>query len=166
MTEGIGAAPDDEPGSGSEPVAVIERLAARVLLVDGTGRVLLFRGHDSSRPEAGSWWFTPGGGVEVGESLEQAARREVFEETGHVLPDNLGPVLLTRSFQFPFEGRQYLQTEHYFRVRAAHSAVDYAGWTEIERRTVETHRWWTTTELSETSETFYPETLITLLTDH
>ena len=27
-------------------------------------------------------WFMPGGGLKRGETLEQAARREVFEETG------------------------------------------------------------------------------------
>lgn len=57
------------------------RQSAKVLLVDPAGRVLLFRGGDPTRPEAGSWWFPPGGGVEPGETLEEAARREVREET-------------------------------------------------------------------------------------
>ena len=40
--------------------------APRVVLVDGTGRVLLFNGHDP-RQSDGSWWFTVGGGCEDGE---------------------------------------------------------------------------------------------------
>ena len=147
----------------AEP-GVVQRKAARVLLIDNDGRVLLFRGGDVTRPEAGTWWFTPGGGVENDESLVQAARREVLEETGHVLPDDLGPVILTRTTQFLFEGVHYRQTESFYRVTAAHSQVDYSGWTEIERRTVHTHRWWSVDELRRTSEKVYPEGLVDLLT--
>ena len=154
------AGPPIEPDPAVPP---IERQAARVLLIDDVGRILLFRGGDVTRPEAGSWWFTPGGGVEGDESLVETARREVLEETGHVLPDDLGPVVLTRTSLFLFEGVRYQQTESFYRVAAAHSRVDYSGWTEIERRTVHTHRWWTVDELRRTSEKVYPEGLVDLL---
>jgi 8-oxo-dGTP pyrophosphatase MutT (NUDIX family) len=157
-----GIVTDPEPATEPEP---IERAAARVLLVDRDGRVLLFRGSDSTLPEAGSWWITPGGGVEEGESLAQAARREVLEETGQVLPADLGPVILTRTAEFRFEAVRYRQTESFFRVSATHSEIDYSGWTEIERRTVHTHRWWSVDELRATTETFYPEGLPDLLAE-
>lgn len=51
--------------------------AAAVVIHDG--RVLLIRrGH---APDAGAWSI-PGGAVELGESVEDALRREVREETG------------------------------------------------------------------------------------
>jgi 8-oxo-dGTP pyrophosphatase MutT (NUDIX family) len=160
----INTSPDTAAVIDPAKPGVVQRKAARVLLIDNDGRVLLFRGGDVTRPEAGTWWFTPGGGVENDESLVQAARREVLEETGHVLPDDLGPVILTRTTQFLFEGVHYRQTESFYRVAAAHSHVDYSGWTEIERRTVHTHRWWSVDELRRTSEKVYPEGLIDLLT--
>ena len=43
------------------------------------GRVLLIR--RGQAPDAGEWSI-PGGGVELGESVEDALRREVREETG------------------------------------------------------------------------------------
>jgi 8-oxo-dGTP pyrophosphatase MutT (NUDIX family) len=153
----------ESPESPDEPSAAIVRVAARVLLVDDEGRVLLFRGGDPARPEAGTWWFTPGGGVEGDETLVQAARREVLEETGHVLPDDLGPVILTRITRFSFEGARYEQTDNFFRVKAAHSQIDYSGWTELEHRTIHLHRWWTISELRQTTENIYPENLLELL---
>ena len=51
----------------------------RVLIV-ARARILLVYHED---PDTGhSWWVLPGGGREPGETLAQAAVREVFEETG------------------------------------------------------------------------------------
>ncbi|MET0424419.1 MAG: NUDIX domain-containing protein, partial [Actinoplanes sp.] len=48
-------------------MTVIDRRAARVLIVDPAGRTLLLHGGDPARPEQ-RWWFTPGGGLEQGET--------------------------------------------------------------------------------------------------
>lgn len=53
------------------------KLAADVLVEDEAGRVLLIR-----RRNAPIGWAIPGGFVDVGETLEEAARREMREETG------------------------------------------------------------------------------------
>lgn len=54
-------------------------LAASAVVKNAHGQLLLvLRSHE---PEAGCW-TVPGGRVEPGESLEAAAVREVFEETG------------------------------------------------------------------------------------
>ncbi|WP_027882692.1 NUDIX hydrolase [Meiothermus rufus] len=51
-------------------------VGAGVLLLDQENRVLLQQRTDSQD------WATPGGACELGESLEQTARRELWEETG------------------------------------------------------------------------------------
>ncbi|MGY1804760.1 NUDIX domain-containing protein [Blastococcus sp. SYSU D00922] len=62
---------------GTEQLPVVACVGA--VVVDDAGRLLLIRrGHD---PHAGLWSL-PGGRVEDGETLEQAVRREVLEETG------------------------------------------------------------------------------------
>ena len=57
------------------------RPTARVLLLDDQDRVLLFCGQDATNPSM-RFWFPAGGGIEPGETAEEAARREVLEETG------------------------------------------------------------------------------------
>jgi len=117
------------------------RRAARVILVDESGAVLLFRGGDPARPAAGTWWFTPGGAVEPGELTETAAKREVREEAGLEVTD-LGPVVLRRQVDYEFEGTRFSQVEDYFLVRCEHFDISDAGWTEGERRVIEACRWW------------------------
>ncbi|MGQ0842793.1 MAG: NUDIX hydrolase [Sporichthyaceae bacterium] len=52
--------------------------SVNVAVVDAEGRLLLIRRSDNGN------WALPGGGIDVGESLSQAAVREVEEETGIV----------------------------------------------------------------------------------
>jgi 8-oxo-dGTP pyrophosphatase MutT (NUDIX family) len=145
----------------SDPV---ERLAARVLLVDRDGRVLLFHGCDPGAPEAGQWWFTPGGGRDEGESPQECAARELREETGLVLaPDAFGEVVHERLTVFPFDGTTYRQAEDYFLVRVDAHEVDTAGFSEVENRFVLGHRWWHPEELRVAGERYYPEELLDVL---
>jgi len=68
-----------------QPPQLRLRHSARALLVDPAGRVLLFR---SVLPGGVHLWFTPGGGVDPGETVFQAFHRELAEETGLVLDHN------------------------------------------------------------------------------
>ncbi|MBN9418858.1 MAG: NUDIX domain-containing protein [Candidatus Eremiobacteraeota bacterium] len=129
------------------------RSAVRVILVDGSGRTLLFRSVDD-------YWFTPGGGLDEGEDLEAAARREVLEEVGLEF-GSLGEPLGSEQIEFVFEGRRIVQFQTYFRVRLEgfHEVLS-AGFTEEELRGVTAHRWWSREEISATSELIYPAHLL------
>ena len=138
------------------------RYAARVVLVDEDGATLLLQGFDPHRPADGSWWYTPGGGLEPGETYEQAGLREVAEETGLRLP-GLGEPLLDRESVFGFEGAVIHQHDRFFVVRVAHFAPSDVGWTALERRATLRLRWWTPRELAATTETVYPTDLLSLI---
>lgn len=138
------------------------RPAAKVILIDRADRVLLFRGGDPTAPEAGTWWFPPGGGLERGETSEQAARREVLEETGLILGD-LGPIIFHRHTEFTYNGVDLVSEEDYFVVRVDAFEISTDGWTELEREVVAEHRWWPINELRTTGDVVYPDELISLI---
>ena len=142
---------------------VIERRAARVVLV-ADGRVLLQQGLDPGRPTDGTWWLTPGGGLNDGESIEDAAVREVFEETGLRLSrEQLGPVIATRVANFEFEWRRFRQSESFFAVDVERFTPEHHGWDEVEQRALLDHRWWSIDELRATHEAVYPSELADLV---
>jgi 8-oxo-dGTP pyrophosphatase MutT (NUDIX family) len=143
--------------------ALVPRLAARVLLLDGADRVLLFRGHDPARPEH-RYWFTAGGGLDPGESLAEGAARELYEETGLRLPpDELTGPVRREVTRFPFDGRWYAQEQEFFVARVSSWEVDTSGHNQVERASIDESRWWTAEELEATDELFYPRDLPALL---
>jgi len=107
-----------------------------------------------------SRWITPGGGVDPGESHLDAARRELFEETGRNFPIIPEPV-----WRYEFD---------VFWDRASHNRgyaeyfVAYCGdefepvsdfWTPEEHIDVTASRWWSAGDLAATTDAYEPSSL-------
>lgn len=144
-------------------MTVIERRAARVLLVDGAGRLLLLHGGDPARPGE-RWWFTPGGGLDEGETLAQGAARELAEEVGlRVDPAELGDPVWREVTEFSYRERAYRQDQDFFLLRVSEWRVDTAGMDEDEQQSITEHRWWSAAEIEASSEQIFPRGLASLL---
>ena len=143
----------------SEAKPYRERPTARVLLFDPYDRILLMKGRLPSNPDAPGVWFTIGGGIEPGESLYEAAAREVVEETG--LTDAvLGEIAWRGEVVLPDRNqRPILFKDTFILARTSGGAVGRHGWQALEQEFVDDMRWWTLDELEATGESVFPPDL-------
>ncbi|WP_340645132.1 NUDIX domain-containing protein [Phenylobacterium sp.] len=140
-----------------------ERLTARVLLFDPQGNILLVRGRASEAADARSFWFTVGGGVDPGESLEAGALREIAEETGFTNV-KLGPVVWLRASVFTLaDGETVILKESYFVAHCLGGEPSRAAWEPHEVVLMDDMRWWSAGEIAVTDQMIYPERLRELL---
>jgi 8-oxo-dGTP diphosphatase len=139
--------------------ARVERPSARILLLDGEGRILLFR---FDAPDRAPFWATPGGALDPGEEFAAGARRELLEETGFDL--DCGPEVARRLAEFvSLEGVPVAADERYFLVRTDRGEIAIAGHTELERRVMRDWRWFTRAELAAHDEPVFPRDLLDML---
>ncbi len=103
--------------------------------------MLLLHGWDPERP-GDPFWFTIGGAAEHGETLRQAAARELREEVGITVdPALLGEPIETAPIEFWWGGFHFLQDQTFYAIALADAAVSFAGQEALERATIDKHGW-------------------------
>jgi double-stranded uracil-DNA glycosylase len=124
------------------------RDAVRAAVVAPDGRLLMLHYAD----EHDEWWIPPGGGVQPGETDEQALRRELREELGFE-EFEIGPLLFESVRNFRLEpgyggqrNRIYLVRTPHFEARVVSEARD-ARWFTFEELDRERGRPWEYDEL-------------------
>ena len=100
------------------------------------------------------FWLTIGGGAERGETLAEAAAREMREEAGiDVDPADLGEPIGTTVVDYSLLALlPVTQYQTYFAVAVDDAEVSFAHQSLIERLTIERHEWLSADELERRPE--------------
>jgi 8-oxo-dGTP diphosphatase len=124
----------DGSRSGDAASAQPGRTTVGVVLVGSSGEVLLQLRDDRPDISDPNLWVIPGGGVDPGETLEQAARREIVEETEYEIGDMVyigsremdrggGSVEQQHFFVSRYDGQQAIHCHEGQELRFVHPAV-------------------------------------------
>ncbi len=137
------------------------RRATRAVVLDDADRILLVRFDFPDR----TVWATPGGGIDEGETDEDALRRELREEAG-LDGFELGPLIWTRTHHTPLEGGRWDgQSDRFYLVRTpAFEPQPELSWEQLRAEWMTDVRWWTRDELEAAELPFSPRRLPALLT--
>ncbi|TQV88743.1 NUDIX hydrolase [Aliikangiella coralliicola] len=134
------------------------RQCARLMIVNEQQELLLFQYKDEHKAEP--FWATAGGELKEGETYREAAKRELYEETG--LRNNIGELLKENEDIFAVaRSVPALWQEKYYLVNcSSDSKVFAAEWTDEEKTTIQKWKWWSLEAMkSEESQSFKPEWL-------
>lgn len=148
------------------PPPFIERNVVRAVVLDSAERVLLLQVGEFGNPEFGTAWELPGGGIEAGETHEQAVIRELREETGIIVTaEQIATPTWRRDVLYDYRGARRLQHETISLVRLTGPTpvIESVLRDGFEQQDLFDARWWTQQEILTSSEWFYPRSLPTTL---
>lgn len=138
------------------------RHAVRALLFNPDNEVLLINYAPNldihllgQEPVLRDNWGTAGGGIDPGEDLHVALKREIFEEIGHT-DIRIGPCVWHRRADLLFLKKDIRLDERYFIAHTTERGFDTSAHTETERKYVLGMKWWKVDDVVATDALILP----------
>lgn len=148
-----------------------KRKSVKVLLLNEVNKILLILVDDPKispigGKNSGPFWCMVGGGIESGETIQDAAIREIYEETGILEKDILlGPVVWQYSFDFIRSGVPTNMQEIFIVARTKINKIKPANLTEWEKASIKDIKWFSLDEIKDCKKIIYPIFLAQYLPD-
>lgn len=117
----------------------ILQLGASVIVVNDKGQILLEKRSDTHN------YSYPGGSVELGEKVEEAAKREMYEEVG-LIANSLQFFTIASGEELHFK---YPNGDEVYNVDIVYICKDYSGNLKAEESEVEELKWFDIDKLPE-----------------
>jgi 8-oxo-dGTP pyrophosphatase MutT (NUDIX family) len=147
------------------------RQSVKVILINSNNEILLMCADDSSTTNTdgkyhGRFWFVIGGEINIDETIEQAAIREVFEETG-ITSDamQLGPIVWFGEFDLILNGIKTHLKQTFIVATTEQNKVTVDNLTKEEKQIVKSVEWFSFDKILSTKEVIYPVVLKDYLPD-
>ncbi len=139
------------------------RKSSRAIILNKRNEIFLFRYTFDFFAEQESIWITPGGGLDDGESFEEALKRELFEELGIELTEK-APFVFYRTPLYELKNGETVQSEErFYLVRLDEKEFSYANWTESENKRMTAGKWWSIEEIRQSEEKFFSKDVVGML---
>lgn len=149
----------------------LDHFSIRIILLNNNDELLLMRAEDKSttRPDGkynGHFWFLIGGEQENNETIEETAKRELYEETGLKKEDySLGPVVWQGEFDLILSGKLRHMKQKFIVARTSNDNVDLFNLTQPEKNVITDIKWFSLNDIKKCNEVIYPVLLPKYLPD-
>lgn len=112
------------------------------------------------------FWCTIGGGIEKDESIQQAALREIYEETG-IIGEHIefGPIVWHQKIEVVLKGTPTILSEDFIVAKTNISEVHLKNVTIDERAVVRDLVWFSHKDINDSKDVIFPQSLADYLPD-
>lgn len=147
------------------------RNSVKVILLNEKNELLLMCADDPKTTSAsgkyhGKFWFLVGGEIKVGESIEEAALREIYEETGISRKDiNIGPIVWYGEYNLNLSGILTHINQKFIVAKTKQNTVSFEHMTPEEHLIIQAMEWFSLKKIKDSTQIIYPALLSRYLPD-
>jgi len=141
------------------------RKSSRAIILNKKKQMFLFQYQFDYLADDEAIWITPGGGLEVGESFDDALKRELYEELGIQLKQSYKQVYYRNPIYTLKNGNQVQSEERFYLIYLNEETFLYDSWTESEKKRMLKGKWWSVEEIKLSSDKFFSEDILSIITN-